>query len=324
MRWKSASSAFSKVKNVCKPFVLAVAGPTASGKSELAIRLAQKLDGEIVCMDSMQIYRRMDIGTAKPTAEEQALIPHHMLDIVEPTASYAVADYASDAEKVIAEIISRGKLPILTGGTGLYLKALMHGLTLGGAGGDEKIRERLNAIAQEENGKLILHQRLCEVDPLSGAKLHPNDVRRVVRALEVYELTGTPISQQKQDEPERPFEILPLAIDMPRDMLYSRLEKRVQQMMSMGLLDEVRALLREGVDAGMQSMQGIGYKELIPVAEGHEKLDKAVWQIVLNTRHYAKRQGTWLRTEPKIVWISGSTEERMQQALRAMESAGRH
>ena len=167
-----------------KPRIIAIAGPTASGKSDLALRLAQKLNGEIVCMDSMQIYRRMDIGTAKPTAQEQQAVAHHMLDIVEPTENYAVADYARDAESVIYEILSRGKQPILTGGTGLYLKALMHGLTLGGAGSDEKLREKLNALALEPGGKEQLHDRLAKVDPVSAQKLHPNDIRRVIRAID--------------------------------------------------------------------------------------------------------------------------------------------
>jgi len=304
---------------VTKPFVLAVAGATASGKSELALQLASRLNGEIVCMDSMQIYRRMDIGTAKPTTEERAQTPHHMLDFLEPTASYAVADYAVDAEKVILEILSRGKLPILTGGTGLYLKALMHGLNLGGAGSDEKLREQLNALALEEGGKEKLHSMLAKVDPVSAQKLHPNDIRRVIRAIEVYELTGTPISQQKQEEPDRPFRILPLAIDLPRSVLYQRLEKRVHLMMKAGLLEEVRALLSDGVTEQMQSMQGIGYKELIPVIRHNASLNDAVWQMILNTRHYAKRQGTWLRTEPETVWLHSAGEERISEAMETIE-----
>jgi len=303
-----------------KPQVIAIAGPTASGKSDLALKLAQELSGEIICMDSMQIYRRMDIGTAKPTPAEQNLAPHHMLDIVEPTDSYAVADYAVDAEKVILNVSARGKQPILVGGTGLYLKALMHGLSLGGAGGDEKIRERLNAVAQETDGRFILHRQLQQIDPVSAAKLHPNDIRRVVRALEVYELTGIPISEQKQEENERPFNVLPLAIDLPRDVLYDRLEKRVHLMMQLGLLQEVQSLLASGVTADMQSMQGIGYKELIPVINGTEKLDYAVRQIVLNTRHYAKRQATWLRTEPKTIWITEEPEKRFDAAMKHIEA----
>lgn len=303
-----------------KPRAIAIAGPTASGKSDLALKLAARLDGEIVCMDSMQIYRRMNIGTAKPTAQEQAMVTHHMLDILEPTDSYAVADYALDAEKVIRDTISRGKLPILTGGTGLYLKALMHGLTLGGAGGDEKLREKLNAIAQEPDGKQQLHDRLAQIDPVSAEKLHVNDIRRVIRAIEVFETTGTPISQQKQEEQSGPFDILPLAIDIPRPILYERLEKRVHQMMRDGLLKEVKALLAEGVTPQMQSMQGIGYKELVPVAQKAVKVDDAVWQIILNTRHYAKRQGTWLRNEPKVIWMSETGEARMKRALSLIET----
>lgn len=303
-----------------KPRAIAIAGPTASGKSDLALKLAAMLDGEIVCMDSMQIYRRMNIGTAKPTAQEQAMVTHHMLDILEPTDSYAVADYALDAEKVIRDTISRGKLPILTGGTGLYLKALMHGLTLGGAGGDEKLREKLNAIVREPDGKQQLHDRLAQIDPVSAEKLHVNDIRRVIRAIEVFETTGTPISQQKQEEQSGPFDILPLAIDIPRPILYERLEKRVHQMMRDGLLKEVKALLAEGVTPQMQSMQGIGYKELVPVAQKAVKVDDAVWQIILNTRHYAKRQGTWLRSEPKVIWMSETGEERMKRALSLIET----
>ena len=303
-----------------KPQVIAISGPTASGKSDLALKLAQTLDGEIICMDSMQIYRRMDIGTAKPTPEEQAIVPHHMLDILEPTENYAVADYAQAAEKVIFEIAKRGKQPFLVGGTGLYLKALMRGLSLGNASGDEKIRARLTLVAEQNGGKERLHGWLSEVDPVSAAKFHPNDIRRVIRALEVYELTGKPISQQKQEEPDRPFDVLPLAIDMPRDILYARLEKRVHLMMKQGLLQEVKALLESGVAPGMQSMQGIGYKELVPVVRGTQSVEAAVRQIVLNTRHYAKRQGTWLRTEPKTIWMTEEPEKRFDAAMKHIEA----
>lgn len=303
-----------------KPCVLAVAGPTASGKSELALQLAKTLNGEIICMDSMQIYRQMDIGTAKPTLQEQTEVPHHMLDIVEPTANYAVADYAQDAEKVLLDVAARGKLPILVGGTGLYLKALMHGLSLGGAGSDEKLRETLNALACEPDGKRQLHDRLAKVDPISAAKLHPNDTRRVIRAIEVFELTGKPISEQKRMDPDRPFAILPLAIDIPRPVLYERLEKRVHQMMQHGLLHEVEALLAQGVTPQMQSMQGIGYKELIPVVQHTANVEDAVWQIVLNTRHYAKRQATWLRTEPQVVWMTETGPARLERALSLIDT----
>ena len=286
-----------------KPAVIAVAGPTASGKSDLGLALARRLDGEIVCMDSMQIYRRMDIGTAKPTAQERALLPHHMLDVADPTEAYAVADYAVAAERVIAEILSRGRVPILVGGTGLYLKALMDGLSLGGAGGDERLRAELNALADELGGKERLHARLAAVDPETAARLHPNDRRRVIRAIEVYEQTGVPMSRQNHAAQDRPFRVLPLALDWPRDLLYARLEARVHRMMEMGLLSEVRALLESGVPPAAQSMQGIGYKELIPVVMGQGDVNRAVWEIIVHTRHYAKRQGTWLRAEPRCVWL---------------------
>lgn len=305
---------------MAKPKIIAVAGPTASGKSELALQLAQRFNGEIVCMDSMQIYRRMDIGTAKPTPAEQSVVPHHMLDIIEPTETYAVADYAVQAEKVLHEILSRGKLPIMTGGTGLYLKAIMHGLSLGGAPADETLRQKFAQIALEPDGRNVLHQKLAEVDPVSADKLHPNDIRRVIRALEVYELTGVPLSQQTQEEAQGPFDVLPLAIDIPRPLLYERLETRVHAMMGAGLLSEVHSLLQEGVTAQMQSMQGIGYKELIPVVEGQQTEDAAIWQIILNTRHYAKRQVTWLRNEPRIVWLTENGAERLESALQYVDA----
>ena len=300
--------------------VIAVTGPTASGKSELGLRLAKELDGEVICMDSMQIYRGMDIGTAKPTLQEQQEVRHHMLDLAEPAASYAVADYAADAESVIKDVVHRGKLPILVGGTGLYLKALMHGLSLGGAGGDETIRARLNEIAAQPDGKSVLHRRLMEVDPVSAAKLHPNDIRRVVRALEVFELTGVPISAQKQQEQQGAFDVLPLAIDLPREILYTRIERRVHLMMEQGLLNEVKELLHRGVTPQMQSMQGIGYKELIPAIQGGVSVEEAMWQIILNTRHYAKRQCTWLRTEPRTVWIGEDAQNRLSSAMKHIDA----
>lgn len=298
-----------------QPCVIAIAGPTASGKSDLALALAERLHGEIVCMDSMQIYRRMDIGTAKPTAGERARVPHYMLDIVEPTQPYAVADYAVEAERAIAGVLERGRLPLLVGGTGLYHKALMHGLSLGGVGSDEALRGRLNELAAKPDGKLILHERLRAVDPVSARKLHPNDLRRVIRALEVFELTGQPISAQRQEPESRPFRMLTLALDVPREALYARLEARVHRMLALGLLQEVCALLESGVREDMQSMQGIGYKELVPVARGEQSLEDAAWQIILHTRHYAKRQCTWLRGEEGVRWLSQTGQALMDAAL---------
>ena len=287
-----------------KPFVPAVVGATASGKSAWALKAAELLNAEIVCMDSMQIYRGMDIGTAKPTPVERAAVPHHMLDIVSPKDPYAVADYARDARSVLQDILSRGKVPLLVGGTGLYLKALMHGLSLGAVSGNEALREKLNAEALLPGGKERLFEKLKSVDPKSGEKLHPNDIRRVVRALEVFEMTGKPISEQPAaPEEECPFDIRPVVLHRPREVLAARIEKRVDDMLRAGLVDEVRTLLQSGVSPENQSMQGIGYKELWPYLRGQCSLQDARWQIILNTRHYAKRQETWFRGEKRCIWL---------------------
>ncbi|MBE5801223.1 MAG: tRNA (adenosine(37)-N6)-dimethylallyltransferase MiaA [Clostridiales bacterium] len=299
-----------------KPQVIAIVGATASGKSSLSMRLAETLNAEIVCMDSMQIYRGMDIGTAKPTAEEQQRIRHHMLDIVSPDEPFAVADYADMAQNVITDIIGRGKLPMLVGGTGLYLKALMHGLSLGVAKSDPAIRARYEAIANEPNGKNRLHDMLAQVDCPSAQRLHPNDLRRVIRALEIYELTGKPMSEAQTEAYAGAFDVLPLAIRMEREQLYARIEKRIDQMFAMGLLEEVRRLLAGGLPGDAQSMQGIGYKELVPVALGQMPVSEARKQLILHTKHYAKRQETWFRGEEKVVWLD--TELAYLQALEAV------
>ena len=285
-----------------KPRIVAVTGATASGKSALSMELAACLHAEIVCMDSMQIYRGMDIGTAKPSPADRQAVVHHMLDIVSPAEPYTVADYAQQATAVIRDVLKRGRLPLLVGGTGLYLKALMHGLSLGFAPSDPAVRQRLETIADEPGGRQKLHRMLADVDEASARKLHPNDLRRVIRAIEVYELTGTPLSQTRQEE-NGEFDVLPLAIRMERETLYRRIEKRVDVMLESGLYDEVRSLLEAGVSPQAQSMQGIGYKEIIPVITGQATLDKARSEIILNTKHYAKRQETWFKGENATLWL---------------------
>ncbi len=294
--------------------VIAVVGPTASGKTTLSLGLASALSGEIIVMDSMQIYRGMDIGTAKPTRDEQAIAKHHLLDIVSPSEPFSVSDYACLARQVMNDIASRGNIPILVGGTGFYLKALMYGLALGGAKGDETIRASLEQEAQEPHGKEKLHQRLAQVDPETAARLHVNDVRRVVRALEVWQVTGVPFSRQEQPPPDGRYQYLILGCDYPREVLYRRINERVEQMMARGLLDEVRALLQSGVSARSQAMQGIGYKELVPVAQCGAPLDDAVRLIQQNTRHYAKRQLTWFRAEKQVHWLDMSRPSAAEEA----------
>ncbi len=288
-----------------KPKVIAITGATASGKSALAMEVAAHFHGEIVCMDSMQIYQRMDIGTAKPTEADRRQIPHHMLDLVPPTANYTVADYATEATATIRSILDRGCTPFLVGGTGLYLKALMHGLSLGVTRSDPEIRARLETISDRPGGKQKLHDMLRQVDEASANKLHPNDLRRVIRAIEVYELTGTPLSATRMEENSE-FTILPLAISMERELLFQRIGQRVDQMLDAGLENEVAALLESGVPPEAQAMQGIGYKEMIPVVKGVVSLPDARDQIVLNTKHYAKRQETWFKGEKATQWLEAA------------------
>ncbi len=298
-----------------KPKVLAIAGPTASGKSELGMALAESFGGEIVCMDSMQIYRRMDIGTAKPTAAERAKIPHHLVDIREPDQAYSVAQYAEDAKAAISNILARGRVPILVGGTGFYLRALTHGLHLGGVPSDPKLRERLKDEAGDAAGRKRLHERLQTVDPVSAERLHINDVARVSRALEVYELTGNPISALEQPAYDSPYEFLIFGTELERAALYSRIDARVDRMMADGLPDEVKALLGEGISPRAQAMQGIGYKELVPVFSNHDPLEHAVSDIKRNSRRYAKRQLTWFRRDNAVHWLDMAEKTVHTQAV---------
>ena len=298
-----------------KPKVIVIAGPTASGKSALGMVLAKELRGEIVCMDSMQVYRGMDIGTAKPTADERAKVQHHLVGIAEPGESYTVARYADDAKRVISEIICRDNVPMLVGGTGFYLRALTHGLHLGGVRSDPAVRERLKAVARDTEGKRTLHGMLRAVDPVSADKLHCNDVARVSRALEVYELTGIPMSNQQQPAFESPFDFCILGTNMDRGLLYRRIDARVDAMMAGGLLDEVKSLLDRGVPIQTQAMQGIGYKELVPVLTAGRPLAEAVTEIKRNSRRYAKRQLTWFRRDAQMHWLDMEKETAHDEAL---------
>ena len=271
-------------------------GPTASGKSDLAFRLARENGWEIICMDSMQIYCRMDIGTAKPTREEQRTVRHHMLDICEPDESYSVSQYIEDALRTAEERKREGKEVLFVGGTGLYLEGMVRGMSMGFRPADEKLREELHALAEGPEGRQRLDERLRRTDPATADKLPLNDIRRRIRAIEVSETTGIPFSQQKDcRERDERFRWIIASTCLERSVLYDRINRRVDRMIELGLPEEVERLLREGVPEEAQSMQAIGYKEMIPYLRGEWTLETAADEIRKGTRHYAKRQMTYLK-----------------------------
>lgn len=290
-------------------FCWVLTGPTASGKTALSIRLAKAHDCEIVCMDSMQIYRRMNIGTAKPTVAEMEGVPHHMIDVAEPDEPFSVARYQEMAEACIADIQARGKRALLVGGTGLYLHALRHPMAMGDVSADETIRAELEAMAAEEGGKQRIHDMLAEADPDTAARLPLNDVRRAVRALEVYRQTGVPFSKQPQLQTDSRFAYRVATLTMDRATLYARIEKRIDLMYEQGLIREVRELLQSGIPADCQAMKAIGYKELVPLVRGECTLEEADCLLKLNTRHYAKRQLTWMRREEDVLWVDSLRDD---------------
>lgn len=286
---------------------LAIVGPTATGKTQLSIALAKALDGEILGMDSMQVYRHMDIGTAKATREERQAAPHHLLDIVEPWESFSVADYRGHALACLADVEGRGKTPIFCGGTGLYLHSLLYGLHLGEAPGDSALRQRLEE-EYDALGAPALHARLAAVDRESAAKIHSNDKRRVVRALEVYELTGMPKSAHK-NAARKEMDIGIIGLDMPREQLYARIDRRVDGMLEEGLVEEARSIwemLDARPGASPTARQAIGYKELFAWFSGESSWENAVILMKQRSRNYAKRQWTWFRRDQGIIWIDAN------------------
>lgn len=292
-----------------KPLIAAIVGPTACGKTGLSLKIAERLPIEIVCMDSMQIYRGMDIGTAKPTLEEKNAAPHHMLDVAEPWENYSVARYKAEARCCIGDILQRNKIPVLVGGTGMYLRALSLPMAYGGTDGDRAIRARYEEMARL-SGNETVHSLLKQADPETAQRLHPNDVRRVIRALEVYEMTGVPLSRQTMPTYEDgEYHILPFMPVWERPKLHERINARVTLMLKEGLKQEVRGLLESGVTEDMQSMQGIGYKEMIPCVKGDIGLEEAAEEIRLRTRQYAKRQMTWFRADERVRQLDAAKGE---------------
>ncbi len=288
-----------------KPNILVICGPTASGKTALAAELALRFGGEVVSADSMQVYRRMDIGTAKPTQSEQRGVPHHMIDVAEPEENYSVARYVADAVPIVDGILARGKLPIIAGGTGLYIDHLVAGRQFAPFQPDSGLRPQLQARAREE-GLPALYAQLAQVDPDAAGSIHPNDEKRIIRALEVFLSTGKPLSQHDRESRALPSRYTPLTIALSfaqRPHLWERIDRRVDQMMAQGLEGEVRALLESGIPPDCTAMQAIGYKELaaairsgLPAADGAE-------EVKLRSRQYAKRQLTWFRRNRDARWF---------------------
>lgn len=286
-----------------QPLII-LTGPTAVGKTALSIGLAKAIDGEIISADSMQVYRGMDIGTAKIHPEEMQGVPHHLIDILSPQEAFHVADFQKRCKHCMQEIYQRNKIPILVGGTGFYIQAVLYDIQFPETEADESYRKQLEQEAKTK-GAAVLHQKLAEVDPEAAGQIHPNNVKRVIRALEYYQQTGRQISMHNEEERSKdsPYHFAYYVLNLPREVLYDRINKRVEQMRQEGLEAEVRRLLEEGCRRGMVSMQGLGYKEMIQSIQGEISIEEAYDKIKQETRHFAKRQLTWFRREREVSWI---------------------
>ena len=283
------------------PKVLVVCGATASGKTALSVACAKRLNTEIISADSMLVYQGLNIGTAKPSEEERADVKHHLIDVVSPTENFSVSDYEKAALPIVRELLSRGKTPVICGGTGFYINSILYKSQFGNVGANAEVREKYETLCRER-GKEYLHALLREKDPESAEILHENDVKRVVRALEIYDVTGIPKSQQK-DTPVSRFEFVAVSVDYPREILYERIDKRVDEMFSAGLIDEVRALTKT-VPVSAQCMQGIGYKEIAEGLKNGNTEDEMKELVKKNTRNYAKRQTTFFKRMQNHIRLS--------------------
>lgn len=287
-----------------KPLVI-LTGPTAVGKTALSIGLAQAIGGEIISADSMQVYRSMDIGSAKIMSEEMQGIPHHLVDVLEPWEEFNVVRFQQMAKAACEEIWGRGHIPIVTGGTGFYIQALLYDIDFTENDEDTAFRTQMEQLASTEEGRNELYLRLKQVDPASAEAIHANNIKRVIRALEFYEKTGTPISahNEEQKQKESPYAFLYAVLSRDRAVLYDRIDRRVDIMMEQGLIEEVRGLMAQGCTRQMVAMQGLGYKEIIDYLDGKMSLEEAVYIIKRDTRHFAKRQMTWFRREKDVTFI---------------------
>ena len=288
-----------------KPALLVLVGPTAVGKTALAIKVAKHLNTEIISADSAQVYKRLDIGTAKPTPPERKSARHHLIDIVEPDQNFSVADYQKLAYEKIEQLLRVGKLPFLVGGTGLYISAVIHGYAFGQKGANKELRDTYERLADTE-GLEQLHEKLKRIDPETASKIHPNDRKRIIRALEVYNLEGKPISKQvnETNRESPPYSSLIFGLYMEREKLYQRIEQRVDDMLEQGWLEEVRNLYNHGYNEKDPGMQVLGYRQLIEYLKGEKDWEETRSEIKKQTRNLAKRQLTWFRREKSINWLT--------------------
>lgn len=289
-----------------KPLII-LTGPTAVGKTELSIALAKAVNGEIISADSMQVYKYMDIGTAKISPEEMQGVPHHLIDILEPDTAFNVTMFQKLAREALQGIYERGKIPVVVGGTGFYIQALLYDIDFSEETGDMSVRKSLERLAAER-GPEYLHEALAKVDPESAEQIHANNVKRVIRALEYYRMHGEKISLHNENERQKksPYDFFYFVLTHDRQVLYDRIEKRIDLMVRQGLIEEVRGLMERGYDRSLVSMQGLGYKEIIPYLNGEYTLDEAIYVLKRDTRHFAKRQLTWFRRERDVQWLDKS------------------
>lgn len=287
-----------------RPLVI-LTGPTAVGKTKLSVALAKKIGGEIISADSMQVYRHMDIGSAKIRREEMEGIPHYLIDVLEPSEDFNVVVFQRKCRECMERIYDAGKIPVLTGGTGFYIQAVLYGIDFTENKEDTSYRSSLEKIAGREDGPLILHDMLQKVDEASAAAIHANNVKRVIRALEFYRLTGLKISEHNETQRAREaaYNACYFVLNDERERLYERIDRRVEQMLTDGLVEEVRVLQKMGCHKDMVSMQGLGYKEILAYLEGEISLERAVYLMKRDTRHFAKRQLTWFRRERDVIWV---------------------
>ncbi|WP_059170202.1 tRNA (adenosine(37)-N6)-dimethylallyltransferase MiaA [Bacillus sp. FJAT-27445] len=294
--------------------LVVIVGPTAVGKTKLGVEMAKHYNGEVISGDSMQIYRGMDIGTAKVTEAETEGIPHHLIDIKDPEESFSVAEFKTIVREKIAEIASRGKLPIVVGGTGLYIQSVLYDYQFSEAPADEAFRAMLEEKANEEGNEAV-HRELAALDPAAAEQLHPNNVRRVIRAIEIIKSTGMSLAEnQKSSQPELLYKAAIIGLTMDRDKLYQRINRRVDIMVEQGLIEEVEELYKQGL-RDCQSIQAIGYKELYSYFEGNKTLEESVDLLKQNSRRYAKRQLTWFRNKMDVEWYDMSNTEAFQKII---------